>query len=143
MLKISSVGLLAILVTSGSIAGYQWHQNKPAEQLQEASTASYETIKTDFVSIAIFDKGKVDGYFTFRAEIGLSDPSRSLEVEYLITNFINVNQSKFPLRSGKNISPNELAFFEKNVIESISPLFKNSQIYKFKMNDIAYDKRNV
>ena len=51
------------------------------ETEKPAPVSSFEDSKTDFISVAVFDGGKVSGYFSFRVAFSISDAARALEVQ--------------------------------------------------------------
>lgn len=140
MLRMPIVGFAVILLTSGCFAVYQWQLNRQASPLPETSSVARETVKTDFISIAIFKNGKVGGYFTFRAIIDMVNPDKKIEIEYLISNFIYRN---LDILLKKNVESEIFELDIEKIENSIAESLGEDHIYSFKIVDDIYDRRRT
>ncbi|MGB8818287.1 MAG: hypothetical protein WCC66_10255 [Rhizobiaceae bacterium] len=79
---------------------------------------SYETVKSEFISVSVFESGMVKGYLSFRLEVEIADTSRIAEVTYHASDFMfRRNISYEELKSSKNDNPSKYKSAIQNAIK--------------------------
>jgi hypothetical protein len=141
MLKLVIVSALSIVVSCGAFFGYQWYENRPTQEEKIAPSVSMEETKTDFISVAIFKNGKVDGYVTFRAKLMLKDPSRLPEAGYLIADAIHRKLDTFSQLFGEKFELKDTKLIEDPLLSTLIDRLGSSEVASLTLVDIAYDKR--
>lgn len=141
MPKLAIAGLVAVLLSCGSFFGYHWYVNRPAEPEAPANSASFEEIKTDFISIAVFKEGKVDGYITFRANIGLLNAAKIAEAGYVISDAIHRKLPEFSELFSNGFKSKDAALIEEPLLAALSDRLGKENVNSIKLTDLAYDKR--
>jgi hypothetical protein len=101
--------------------------------------SSFEDAKTDFISVAIFDGGKVRGYISFRVAFSISDESRTPEVGYLSSDI--AMRQNFPISEiGTNL-PAISKKFEHDIREQIASRLPANLVENVRVIDLAFDAR--
>ena len=137
----AAVGLIVIALTCGGFFGYNWYVNRPVEPVAEAAPAEFEDAKTDFISIAVFEEGSVQGYVSFRAELSVKSADLAPEASYLIADTIHRKLSVFSKIIGKQFKPKDAKLIEEPLLASLQDRLGKDQIASIKLVDIGYDKR--
>jgi hypothetical protein len=141
MLKLAFTGVISILLSFGGFFGYQWYRNRPPATEESEKAASMEEVKTDFISIAVFKDGKVDGYVTFRAKLLLKDEDRMAEAGYLVADAIHRKLDTFSNLFGDNFRPKDAKLLEEPLLAALSDRLGVGEIGSIVLTDIAYDNR--
>lgn len=141
MLKLAIAGVISIAISCGGFFGYQWYQNRPPATEESVLVQSMEEAKTDFISIAVFREGKVDGYVTFRAKLMLKDADRMAETGYLIADVIHRKLDTFSEVFGENFRPKDAKLIEEPLLAALTERLGEGEIGSLVLTDIAYDKR--
>lgn len=140
MLKLAIVGSVSILLSCGGYFGYHWNASRPVKN-ETAHAAQMELVKTDFISVAVFKRGKVDGYLTFRANIDLKDGNRLAEAGYLISDTIHRRLAIFTELFGDDFKPRDAKLLEAPLFSALSDRLGSGEVGSLTLTDIAYDRR--
>lgn len=107
------------------------------ESTQPVST--FDEAKTDFISVAVFDGGKVRGYLSFRVAFSISDSTRTAEVGYLASD-VAIRKKLSMSEIGSSLPALSLKFEDdiKGQIESKLPA---SLVEGVRLIDFAFDAR--
>ena len=109
------------------------------ETEKPAPVSSFEDSKTDFISVAVFDGGKVSGYFSFRVAFLISDAARALEVQYLASD-ISIRK-KLSISQISSSLPALSREFEREIKSQIESRLPASLVESVRVIDFAFDAR--
>ena len=141
MLKMAGAGLIVIALSCGGFYGYRWYATAPTAPEPDARTVSLEDAKTDFISIAVFKDGKVEGYVSFRAELTLKNADKATEAGYIISDTIHRRLEVFSELFGVEFDPKDAKLIEEPLFAALVDRMGKDEIGSLKLADVAFDKR--
>lgn len=141
MLKFGITALVSVIVSCGGFWSYDRFINSPAESGSEPLSMEFSPVKSDFISIAVFNSERVVGYVTFRAIVDLKKEDTITEAGYVIADLLHRKQASFSKVFDGGGSRNSLASFEAPLLEALRTALGKDEVGALKLTDFAYDRR--
>lgn len=141
MLKLGFIGLMTVAVSCSLFWGYDWYVNQPAKPAAETPLSGFSPVKTDFISVAVFDSQQVVGYVTFRAVVELKNEGLIAEAGYVIADLLHRKLAAFSKVFGGKADRKSFSTFEAPLLEALKSRLGQEDIGSVKLTDFAYDRR--
>lgn len=131
---LASAFVSAGFVSVGPVLRLLESKPKPDE-----TAASYETVKTEFISVSVFEGGAVKGYLSFRMEVEIAEADRIAEVTYHTSDFMfRRNASYEELKDGRIDNSDKYKVAIENMIKN---KFGDKLVKSLKITDYSFDLR--
>lgn len=143
MLKIAGSGLISIMAVIAAYAGYGFYSARGSQSPADVAAKLEEPLKTDYITIEFFDGGRVSGYLSFRAIVGLKDPADIAVASYNISDIAHRSLPKL-----KQLVPIPLTQVASERLQGfLLPALKArmgpTAIGELTVVDVAFDQRVV
>lgn len=141
MLKIAGSGLISIMAVIAAYAGFGFYSARGSQSSTEVAAKPDEPLKTDYITIEYFDGGRVSGYLSFRALVGLKDPADIAVASYHISDVAHRSLQKLKQVVPVPLTQDALERLQAFLLPELKSRMGPTEISELAVIDVAFDQR--